>query len=85
MDNNDARVNLAPLKQVEEHRAKICIEKICEFMKDQERGIGEIHLLEFQQWIGRQIISMNGNLEYEKYRKKYREKRKCNNLSKKEI
>jgi hypothetical protein len=54
---------------VEDHRARICLDKICEFMRKDGRGIQSISLLEFQQWIGKQINTPNENPQYELYQK----------------
>lgn len=42
---------LKPLKDVEDHRARICLEMVCEFMRMQEEEIStrDIQLIEFQQ------------------------------------
>ena len=66
------------LQQVEDHRARICLEMISKFMSEQpeEYSTRDVALIEFQQWIGAKIISPNWNQEYERYRKKYRERKK---------
>lgn len=72
------RNSLKPLKQVEDHRARICLEMVCEFMraKPEEQSTRDIQLIEFQQRVGTKILSPNENQEYEKYRRKYRERKK---------
>lgn len=69
---------LRTLKQVEDHRARICLEMVCEYMRTQpeEYCTKDVALVEFQQRIGTKILSPNENQEYEKYRRKYRENRK---------
>lgn len=69
---------LKPLKQVEDHRARICLEMVCEYMRTRPDGecTRDVSLMEFQQWIGTKILSPNENQEYEKYRRKYREQKK---------
>ena len=42
----------------------------------EEYSTRDVALIEFQQWIGAKIISPNWNQEYERYRKKYRERKK---------
>lgn len=81
-------VTLASIKEVENHRNKICIEKICEFLRqqeDQERSIKDISLYEYQTRVSSQIKTLNESVEYEKYRRKYREIKKSANLSKKDV
>lgn len=72
------RNQLKALNKVEDHRARICLEMVCEFMrtKPEEVSTRDVSLIEFQQWIGAKIFSPNENQEYETYRKKYREKKK---------
>lgn len=72
------RNQLKSLKQVEDHRARICLEMVCEFMKTkpEEQSTRDVSLIEFQQRIGTKILSPNENQEYEKYRRKYRELKK---------
>lgn len=72
------RNQLKSLKQVEDHRARICLEMVCEFMrtKSEEQSTRDVKLVEFQQWIGTKILSPNESQEYEKYRRKYRELKK---------
>ncbi len=72
------RGSMRTLKQVEDHRARICLEMISKFMSEQpeEYSTRDVALIEFQQWIGAKIISPNWNQEYERYRKKYRERKK---------
>ena len=72
------RKSLKPLEKVEDHRARICLEMVCEFMRTQpeEACTRDVALVEFQQWVGTKILSLNGNEEYQKYRKKYRESKK---------
>ena len=69
---------LKSLEQVEDHRARICLDMVCEFMRStpSELSTMDIPLKEFQQWIGMKILSPNGNAEYEKYKKKYRQLKK---------
>lgn len=72
------RNQLKSLKQVEDHRARICLEMVCEYMRTRsdEECTRDVKLMEFQQWIGTKILSPNESQEYEKYRRKYREKKK---------
>lgn len=81
------RNSLKPLKQVEDHRARICLEMVCEYMKTQpeEACTRDVALVEFQQWIGTKILSPNENQEYEQYRRKYREQKKQTLEDKKEM
>lgn len=69
---------LKPLKDVEDHRARICLEMVCEFMRMQEEEIStrDIQLIEFQQRVGAKILSPNESQEYQHYRRKYREQKK---------
>lgn len=69
---------LKTLKQIEDHRARICLEMICAYMKTQSEELStkEVALVGFQQRIGSKILSPNENQEYERYRRKYRENRK---------
>ena len=71
------RKQLKPLQKVEDHRARICLEMVCEYMKTKPEEVctRDVALIEFQQWIGTKILSPNENLEYEQYRRKYREKK----------
>lgn len=75
------RNSLKPLKHVEDHRARICLDMVCEFMrtKTDDDTTKTIQLMEFQQRIGTKILSPNESQEYEKYRKKYREQKKQKN------
>lgn len=72
------RNQLKSLKQVEDHRARICLEMVCEYMRtrSEEECTRDVKLMEFQQWIGTKILSPNESQEYEKYRRKYRELKK---------
>lgn len=72
------RKQLKPLQKVEDHRARICLEMVCEYMKSQpeEACTRDVTLIEFQQRIGAKILSPNENQEYEQYRRKYRERKK---------
>lgn len=72
------RNQLKSLKQVEDHRARICLEMVCEYMRTrpEEECTRDVKLMEFQQWIGTKILSPNESQEYEKYRRKYREQKK---------
>ena len=72
------RNQLKTLKQVEDHRARICLEMVCEYMRTQsdEASTRDVTLVGFQQRVGGKILSPNENQEYEKYRRKYRENRK---------
>ena len=81
------RNSLKPLKQVEDHRARICLEMVCEFMrtKPEEACTRDVNLVEFQQWIGTKILSPNENQEYERYRRKYRERKKQTLEEKKQL
>jgi hypothetical protein len=45
-------------------------------------SVKDYSLEQFQRWIGKKITSPNENLEYIKYRKKYRQKKTNTNLSK---
>ena len=80
----------------EEYRAKICLQMICEFLRQRpDNSMGKTNmsvkdytLEQFQRWIGKKIISPNESTEYVQYRKKYYELRKLkknhpSNLSKK--
>lgn len=69
---------LKSLEQVEDHRARISLDMVCEFMRDipDELSTKDIPLLAFQQRVGTKILSPNENQEYEKYRKKYRQLKK---------
>ena len=69
---------LKSLEQVEDHRARISLDMVCEFMREvpDELSTKDIPLLAFQQWIGTKILSPGGNAEYEKYKKKYRKLKK---------
>jgi len=82
------RNQLKSLEQVEDHRARISLDMVCEFMREipDELSTKDIPLLAFQQWIGTKILSPNGNAEYEKYKKKYRmlKKKSLQNHGKKE-
>jgi len=55
------RGSMRTLKQVEDHRARICLEMISKFMSEQpeEYSTRDVALIEFQQWIGAKIISPN--------------------------
>lgn len=81
------RKQLKPLHKVEDHRARICLEMVCEFMRTQpeEASTRDVKLVEFQQWIGTKILSPNENQEYEKYRRGYREKKKQTIEEKKQL
>lgn len=81
------RRQLKPLQKVEDHRARICLEMVCEFMrtKPEEATTRDVFLVEFQQRIGTKILSPNENLEYELYRRKYREKKKQTLEEKKQL
>lgn len=81
------RKQLKPLQKVEDHRARICLEMVCEYMKSQpeEACTRDVTLIEFQQWIGAKILSPNENQEYEQYRRKYREKKKQTIEEKKQL
>lgn len=81
------RNSLKPLKQVEDHRARICLEMVCEFMrtKPEEVCTRDVILVEFQQRVGTKILSPNENQEYEMYRRKYREQKKQSLEDKKQI
>lgn len=81
------RKQLKPLQKVEDHRARICLEMVCEYMKSQPEEIStkDVALIEFQQWIGAKILSPNENQEYEQYRRKYREQKKQTIEEKKQI
>ena len=57
------------VRDVEDHRARICLDKICEFLRNEERWIQTIPLVEFQQWIWKQINTPNENPLYELYQK----------------
>lgn len=72
------RNSLKPLKHVEDHRARICLEMVCEFMKTQPEEVctRDVTLIWFQQRVGTKILSPNESQEYERYRRKYREKKK---------
>ena len=72
------RNQLKPLHKVEDHRARICLEMVCEYMRGQpeEACTRDVRLVEFQQRVGAKILSPNENQEYELYRRKYREKKK---------
>ena len=56
-----ARKQLKELQQVEDHRARICLEMISKFMSEQpeEYSTRDVALIEFQQRIGRKILSPN--------------------------
>ena len=85
-------------KSREEYRAKICLQMICEFLRqrpDNSMGktnmsVKDYSLEQFQRWIGKKIMSPNESEEYVKYRKKYyhqkkyqqRKKQQASNLSK---
>lgn len=71
------RKQLKPLQKVEDHRARICLEMVCEYMRTQPEEVctKDVALVEFQQRIGSKILSPNENLEYELYRRKYRERK----------
>lgn len=81
------RKQLKPLQKVEDHRARICLEMVCEYMKSQPEEIStkDVALIEFQQWIGTKILSPNENQEYEQYRRKYREQKKQTIEEKKQL
>lgn len=81
------RKQLKPLHKVEDHRARICLEMVCEYMRSQPEEIStkDVALIEFQQWIGAKILSPNENQEYEQYRRKYREQKKQTIEEKKQI
>lgn len=81
------RKQLKPLQKVEDHRARICLEMVCEYMrtKPEEVCTRDVALIEFQQWIGTKILSPNENQEYEQYRRKYREQKKQTIEEKKQI
>lgn len=81
------RKQLKPLQKVEDHRARICLEMVCEYMKSQPEEIStrDVALVEFQQWIGAKILSPNENQEYEQYRRKYREQKKQTIEEKKQL
>lgn len=72
------RNKLKSLEQVEDHRARISLDLVCEFMREcpDELSTKDIPLLAFQQRVGAKILSPNGNAEYEKYKKKYRQLKK---------
>ena len=72
------RNRLKSLEQVEDHRARITLDLVCEFMRStpDELTTRDVSLVEFQQRVGRKILSPNGNAEYEKYKKKYRQLKK---------
>ena len=72
------RNRLKSLEQVEDHRARITLDLVCEFMRSvpNELSTRDISLVEFQQRVGMKILSPNGNAEYEKYKKKYRQLKK---------
>lgn len=75
---NRMRNRLKSLQQVEDHRARITLDLVCEFMRTvpEETNTRDIALVEFQQRVGARILSPNGNAEYEKYKKKYRQLKK---------
>lgn len=75
---NGMRNRLKSLEQVEDHRARITLDLVCEFMRTvpDETNTKDIALVEFQQRVGARILSPNGNAEYEKYKKKYRQLKK---------
>lgn len=77
------RNQLKTLKQVEDHRARICLEMVCEYMRTrpEEESTKDVYLVGFQQWVGAKILSPNENQEYEKYRRKYREQKKIARLN----
>lgn len=81
------RKQLKPLQKVEDHRARICLEMVCEYMKSQPEEIStkDVALIEFQQRIGAKILSPNENQEYEQYRRKYRERKKQTIEEKKQL
>lgn len=69
---------LRTIKQFEDHRARICLEMVCEFMRTKSEDVStkDVALVEFQQRVGAKILSPNESEEYVLYRKKYREKKK---------
>ena len=81
------RKQLKPLHKVEDHRARICLEMVCEYMRTRPEEVctRDVALVEFQQRIGAKILSPNENQEYEQYRRKYREKKKQTIEEKKQI
>ena len=79
------------VSDTEDFEARICLDKICEFLRQRpdnsmwktNMSVKDYTLEQFQWWIGKKITSPNGNIEYEKYRKKYRQQKKITtNLSK---
>lgn len=81
---------LRGIYDVEDFEARICLDKICEFLRQRpdhsmwktNMSVKDYTLEQFQRWIGKKITSPNENMEYEKYRKKYRQKKTNTNLSK---
>jgi hypothetical protein len=82
------------VSDTEDFEARICLDKICEFLRQRpdytmwktNMSVKDYSLEQFQRWIGKKISSPNGNIEYEKYRKKYRQQKKITtNLSKKQL